>query len=112
VVGLRSSAPLEPAAEDGASVNGQGREQDVAKKSKVPEGQRPLVAIISTARLQSDESGDIEAEAMVRLANAVAVALEDIKSPHWRRLLEPLRERLCAAAVRRAPSPRRLSATQ
>lgn len=47
-----------------------------------------------------------EGEAMLTLANAIGEALEAIKSPHWRRLLEPLRERTARAGRSRLCGPR------
>lgn len=56
----------------------------------------------------SGPSGDArEGEAMLTLANAIGVALDGITSPHWRRLLEPLRERMAGAGNRRLAGERR-----
>jgi hypothetical protein len=59
--------------------------------------------------MPTGREGEVEAAAMLRIANAIGGAIDDITSPHWRRLLVPLRERLCAAAQRRRPGRAELS---
>lgn len=93
-------------------MNGRGRERDVAKKSKVPEGQRPLVAVAREPELPAVADEIREGEAMLAIVNAIGGALEDITSDHWRRALEPLRVSLADAASQRLPQRPRLSASR
>lgn len=46
-----------------------------------------------------------EAEAMLRIANAIAAELPAITSPHWHDALAGIRGRLSETAARRASGP-------
>jgi hypothetical protein len=102
---------MEPAAELGASVNGQGREQDVAKKSKVLDGQGVLLeSVPSVPQLPSNADARV-GKAMVDIAEFMRLRLDDdadlAEHPQHRELRD-WASRLGARGAARLPDRDRL----
>lgn len=70
--------------------------------------QRPIMTVLKGGPGTS-EGG--EAEAMLRIANAIQAELPAITSPHWHDALAALRVRLSESASRRSQPPPRLASS-